>query len=139
MSYKCVNRPAILFCVSEYLEDGSDDDYDPRFKKPKPKSKPKDQDVPLSAAAEHGRALHTLDEPHGHMLFRALDGSSIAGSARGAPLPDLSSSILDGGFGFDDVFALSADAAGADIGDELARELGEDWGGPASAAQHGCV
>lgn len=80
---------------------------------------------------EHGRGLHTLDEHHSHLLADSF-GGSIGGSALGGAGP--SSSQFDNGFGlgFDDnVFALPEGAGDADIGDELARELGEGWGGSA--------
>lgn len=80
---------------------------------------------------EHGRGLHTLDEHHSHLLADSF-GGSIGGSALSGAGP--SSSQFDGGFGlgFDDnVFALPEGAGDADIGDELARELGEGWGGSA--------
>ena len=114
--------------------EGSDDDFDPTCKKPKSKGKQKQKEPPLSATAEHGRALHTLEEHHNHLLTAAFDGS-LTGSVQGGPGFAASSSQVDGGFGFDDnLFALPDGMGGADIGDELAQELGEGWGGSASRA-----
>ncbi|OSD03409.1 hypothetical protein PYCCODRAFT_1466798 [Trametes coccinea BRFM310] len=110
-------------------DDLSDDDFDPRFKRPKAKGKQK-RDAPSSAIVEHARALHTLDEQHGHLLNSSL--GFRGGSAAPGGGMEASSSQFDGGFGlgFDDsVFALPEGAGEADIGDELARELGEGWGG----------
>ena len=111
----------------EEEDEGSDDDFNPRSQKPKSKGKQRQSVPPLSATAEHGRALHTLDEAHNHLLAAAFDGSLTA-SVQGGPGFVASSSQV-GGFGFDDnLFELPEGAGGADIGDELARELGEDWG-----------
>ncbi|KAI0639429.1 Rec8 like protein-domain-containing protein [Trametes polyzona] len=110
-----------------------DEDYDPKSQRAKSKGKGKQREAPSSAVVEHARALHTLDEQHGHFFVDSF-GGSIGGSAPGGPGP--SSSQFDGGFGlgFDDnVFALPEGAIEGDIGDELARELGEGWG--VSAAQ----
>ncbi|CDO71589.1 hypothetical protein BN946_scf184911.g59, partial [Trametes cinnabarina] len=117
-------------------DDLFDDDYDPRFKKPKSKAKQKQRDAPSSVIVEHGRALHTLDEQHDYLLATSLDNSLgfRGGSAAPGGGIEPSSSQFDGGFGFgfdDNVFALPAGAGEADIGDELARELGEGWGGSA--------
>ena len=117
------------------MEEEDDDEYNPKSKKAKSKSKEKD--VP-SAAGEQARALHTLDENHNRLMFGALN-SSITGSIQGVGGPEPSSSMMDGGFGFDDVFAFPADAGGADIGDELARELGEGWGASAVVPAGPCV
>ena len=81
---------------------------------------------------------HTLDDHHGHFFFGALE-SSLTGSIQGPPGPGPSSSLADGGFGFDDVFALPEEPGAADIGDELARELGEGWGGSIMSPQQECV
>ncbi|EIW64648.1 uncharacterized protein TRAVEDRAFT_42055 [Trametes versicolor FP-101664 SS1] len=114
-------------------EDDDDADFDPRFKKPKPKGKGKQKDAPSSVIMEHGRGLHTLDEHHSHLLADSF-GGSIGGSALGGAGPSSSQFDMGFGLGFDDnVFALPEGAGDADIGDELARELGEGWG--ASALQ----
>ncbi|KAI0669869.1 Rec8 like protein-domain-containing protein [Trametes maxima] len=114
--------------LMEEEDNASDEDFDPKSKKAKSKGKQKQKDAPPSSVIiENARALHTLDEHHNLLLSNAF-GESIGGSAAGA---GPSSSAFDGGFdlGFDDnVFALPAGAGEADIGDELARELGEDWG-----------
>ncbi|KAI8995657.1 Rec8 like protein-domain-containing protein [Trametes punicea] len=110
--------------------DASDEDYDPKSQHRKSKGKQKQRDAPSSAIIEHGRALHTLDEHHNHLLAGSLNGS-LGGCAPGGGL-NPSSSQFDGGFGFgfdDNVLALPDGGGEADIGDELARELGEGWGG----------
>ncbi|TFK93458.1 hypothetical protein K466DRAFT_594355 [Polyporus arcularius HHB13444] len=116
-------------------EDDSDDDFDPRSKKPKSQRKQAQSIAPLSATAEQGRALHTLDEPHTQLLAAAFDGSMTASVQGGAGFA-ASSSQVGGGFDFDDnLFALPEGAGGADIGDELALELGEGWGAAFDLAQ----
>ncbi|KAI0756960.1 Rec8 like protein-domain-containing protein [Daedaleopsis nitida] len=126
-----IDFDSIFVAWDEHIqEDEGDGDFDPRSKKPK--SKGKQKDAPLSTTAERGRGLHTLEEDHDHLLAAAFDGSLTgSGSTQGAVGFAASSSQADAGFGFDDVFALPEDVAGADIGDELARELGEGWGGSA--------
>ncbi|KAH9858181.1 Rec8 like protein-domain-containing protein [Lenzites betulinus] len=118
---------------------GSDDeDFDPKAKRAKSKGKQKQKDAPSSALVEHGRGLHTLDEHHGHLLVDSFSGSISGSAPLGGPGP--SSSQFDGGLGlgFDDgLFNLPEGAGGADIGDELARELGEGWGGSALQDMHG--
>ncbi|KAH8120144.1 Rec8 like protein-domain-containing protein [Phellopilus nigrolimitatus] len=96
--------------------------------KPKSKSKAK-----LSLIlSETGRAnLHTLDEHHEHFLSTSFEanGSFIAGI-------DPSSSQIEpgmnfGSFAFDDnIFGMDdqLDLGIGEIGDDLARELGEGWG-----------
>ncbi|RPD82524.1 hypothetical protein L226DRAFT_565089 [Lentinus tigrinus ALCF2SS1-7] len=119
---------------AEEDEEGSDDDFNPRSQKPKSKGKQRQSVPPLSATAEHGRALHTLDEHHNHLLAAAFDGSLTA-SVQGGPGFAASSSQVEG-FGFDDnLFELPEGAGGPDIGDELARELGEGWGAAFDLAQ----
>jgi meiotic recombination protein REC8, fungi type len=67
------------------------------------------------------------------LLSTSFD-ASFSGS--GNLLLDLSSSQMDYGFGFDnDFFAENDLDLGLDIGDELARELGEGWGVPPSQEQ----
>ena len=101
-----------------------DDDFDPKSKKAKGKGKSR-----LLPLAENIRAdLHTLNENHDHLLSASFD-VSLNGSG---PLPP-SSSQFDGGFGFglDDNFFGASDGLdiGGGIGDEIAKELGEGWGG----------
>ncbi|KAI0651884.1 Rec8 like protein-domain-containing protein [Trametes meyenii] len=115
--------------VRDEEDNASDEDFDPKSKKAKSKGKQKQKDMPPSSAIiENARALHTLDEHH-NLLLASTFGGSIGGSAPGGG-PGPSSSAFNAGFdlGFDDVFALPEGAGEADIGDELARELGEDWG-----------
>jgi meiotic recombination protein REC8 len=72
--------------------------------------------------------MYTLKEHHDHLLSVPFDASFTGNDAI-----DISSSQLDGGFGFDDNFFFGGDSDGLDlgggIGDELARELGSGWGG----------
>ncbi|PCH33660.1 hypothetical protein WOLCODRAFT_147744 [Wolfiporia cocos MD-104 SS10] len=106
----------------------SEDDYDPTSGK-KGKKKQKARPKPPSSVIENIRAnAHTLDEHHELILSGSFDGS-FHGAGFGGVLP--SSSQIDGGFGFsDDIFGLQEDMdLGGGIGDELARELGEGWGG----------
>ncbi|KAI1791941.1 hypothetical protein LXA43DRAFT_1094024 [Ganoderma leucocontextum] len=63
----------------EESERGSDDEFDPKSKKPKSKGKQKQNDVPSSIVPEHARALHTLAEDHKHLLTAAFDGSLTGG------------------------------------------------------------
>ncbi|KAI0825105.1 Rec8 like protein-domain-containing protein [Trametes gibbosa] len=117
-----------------------DEDFDPKAKRAKSKGKQRQKDAPSSAIVEHARGLHTLDEHHGHLLVDSFSGSIGGSAALGGPGP--SSSQFDGGFGlgFDDnLFGLPEGVAGADIGDELARELGDGWGGSALQDRHGAA
>jgi hypothetical protein len=104
-----------------------DDDDNPKSKNTKAKGKPKS--VPFT---EDVRAnLYTLDENHEHLLSGSFD---VSLNESGAFLP--SSSQFDGvfGFGLDDNLFCASDGLdiGEGIGDELARELGEGWGGSSS-------
>ncbi|RPD62913.1 hypothetical protein L227DRAFT_497993 [Lentinus tigrinus ALCF2SS1-6] len=129
-----LNFDRIFVVYAEQDQEGSDDDFNPRSQKPKSKGKQRQSVPPLSATAEHGRALHTLDEHHNHLLAAAFDGSLTA-SVQGGPGFAASSSQVEG-FGFDDnLFELPEGAGGPDIGDELARELGEGWGAAFDLAQ----
>ncbi|TFY62923.1 hypothetical protein EVJ58_g3563 [Rhodofomes roseus] len=68
-----------------------------------------------------------LDEHHEHLLSQSFD-ASFSGTGFGAPMP---ASQMEGGLAFsDDVFGLHDGTDLGDIGDELARELGEGWGAP---------
>lgn len=68
-----------------------------------------------------------LNESHDHLLSGSFD---LTFTRDGGLLP--SSSQFDEGFGFafDDNFFSASDGLdlGGEIGDELARELGEGWG-----------
>ena len=69
-----------------------------------------------------------MEEDHKYLLAAAFEGS-LSGSGQSGAGFEASSSVADGGFAFDDdVFALPEGPGIADIGDELARELGEGWG-----------
>lgn len=70
--------------------------------------------------------MHTLEENHDIFLAGSLD-TSFGGGDFGGIVP--SSSQFGGGFGLRDNF-LDGMELGGDIGDELAQELGADWGGP---------
>ncbi|KAH9937716.1 Rec8 like protein-domain-containing protein [Fomitopsis serialis] len=110
------------------ITEESDDEFDPKAKKAKGKQKAREK--PPSLISENIRAnLHTLDEYHEHLLSQSFD-ASFSGTGFGAPM---SASQMEAGFAFsDDVFGLQDGMdLGGDIGDELARELGEGWGGPA--------
>lgn len=88
---------------------------------------------------EAGRtARHTLDEHHEHLLSTSFEGNSFLGI-------DASSSQLGQGAGFgsftygdDDAFLGENDVGlGFDLGlgDDLAMELGEGWGGAGNTKQ----
>jgi meiotic recombination protein REC8, fungi type len=69
---------------------------------------------------------HTLKENHDLILSASFD-NSFKNEGFGGIAP---SSSQFGGFGFDDDFLGGLDNVGVgDIGDELAQELGEGWGG----------
>ncbi|EJD04134.1 uncharacterized protein FOMMEDRAFT_155258 [Fomitiporia mediterranea MF3/22] len=99
--------------------------------KAKPKGKSKTSLIPSETARAN---LHTLDESHELLLSTSFEanGSFLAGF-------DPSSSQVDpamrfGSFAFDDnLFGAGDhfDLGLGDIGDELARELGEGWGADA--------
>ncbi|THH03827.1 hypothetical protein EW145_g5973 [Phellinidium pouzarii] len=109
----------------------NDDDGDDEFtlnNKSKSKSKSK-----LSLVlSERGRTgMHTLDEHHEHILSTSFDanGSFIAGID---PSSQIEPGMFYGSYGFDDdnIFGPGdqLDLGINDIGDDLARELGEGWG-----------
>lgn len=103
----------------------SDDDYDPRAPKQKRTAKGRSSGIPPSSAAEAARAnTHTLDESHEFLFPNTFDGSSCESAA---VVP--SSSQL-GGFGFDDAFfgAFHGLDITEGVGDDLLKELGEEWG-----------
>ena len=73
------------------------------------------------SAVERGQAqLHTLQEDYGYLLSSSIDDAfhDIVGVGP--------SSSQFGGFRFDDDY-LEGVELGDDIGDELARELGDGW------------
>ncbi|KAK0208222.1 Rec8 like protein-domain-containing protein [Desarmillaria ectypa] len=111
-------------------EDIPDAEYNPNGKQPKSKPKPSKPSPP--AIAEDVRAeLCTLKENYNHLLSTSFD-LSFSGNAPELS-QDPSSSQVDGGFMNDPFFSDDADLGGL-LGDELARELGEGWGGtPAKA------
>ncbi len=109
----------------ELEEDIPDAEYNPNGKPSKPKSKTSKPSPP--AVAEDVRAeLCTLKENYDHLLSASFDLSFNA-TVQGVS-QDPSSSQVDGGFMNDPFFSDGADLGGL-LGDELARELGEGWGG----------
>ncbi|KAG6336668.1 hypothetical protein ID866_2415 [Astraeus odoratus] len=99
----------------------SDDDYDPKASKSKRKAKT--SVIPPSSMEAVRAKAHTLDENLEFLLANSLD-TSFGGS--GVAMP--TSSQL-GGFGSDDAFFGAFDGLDIEgIGDDLVRELGEDWG-----------
>jgi meiotic recombination protein REC8, fungi type len=110
----------LIVCSKKGQEEESDEEYDPRGGKKHPKeSRAKASSVSL---AEQGRGeLHTLQEDHNYLLSSPLDDAFQDGAGIGP-----SSSQLDG-FRFSDDFLEGMDLGG-DIGDELARALGDGWG-----------
>ncbi|KAJ3551713.1 hypothetical protein NM688_g4549 [Phlebia brevispora] len=99
-------------------EEGSDEEFDPSGKKRKRKARAKGSSI--STVEEPRLDAHTLKENH-ELLFSGSFDRSLHDSVPGG---FVSSSSQFGGFGFDDNFMDVGD-----IGDELARELGEGWGG----------
>ena len=96
-------------------EDGTDDEYGKPRRKPKSQSKPPPH-------TEVGRATkHTLDENLEQMMSGSFDMSFLSGrDGEGQHI----SPHMDARFDFGD----SEDDFGfGDIGDELAKELGEGW------------
>lgn len=96
-------------------DEGSDDEFDPTGKKGKKKSKAK---PPSSIGSVQLRLdTHTLRENHEFAFPSSTQGNAF--DAGGV----VASSSQFGGVGFDDNFMELGD-----LGDELARELGEGWG-----------
>ncbi len=96
-------------------EDNSDDEYG------KPKRKPKHKDKWLPPPNEVGRVtMHTLDESLEQMMSGSFEVSFLSG-ADGEQ--QHFSPRMDAGFDFGN----SEDFGFVDIGDELAKELGEGW------------
>jgi meiotic recombination protein REC8, fungi type len=105
--------------------DQDDQDFDPTNKRPKQKKKPRH-----IASMENLRTnLHILNEDLSHILSNSFE-ASFSEQNSGMLGIDLSSQSV-GAFAFeDDIFGALQDLdLGGDIGDELARELGEGWGG----------
>lgn len=107
-------------------EGSSDDEYNPKSKRPKGKGK--QSAVAPASAAENARAnAHTLNENHDLFLTNSFD-ASFGGS--GANMIPFSQNHT---FGFDDSFFGAFDGLDIEegVGDDVVRELGEGWGGAA--------
>jgi meiotic recombination protein REC8, fungi type len=115
----------------KYEEMNSDDDFGAK-KKGKKKGNAKISYIPQAEQLRAG--LHTLQEHNDYMFTSSFDASFGAGGFGG---PVASSSQI-GGYGLDDNFLDGLDIA-ADIGAELARELGEGWGAPSDHPVSECV
>ena len=77
--------------------------------------------------------MHTLDEHHDHLLSQSFDASFSGAGFDGAL-----SAQMETGFQFsDDVFGMHGGMGlgDGDIGDELAKELGEGWGAPVNRGE----
>lgn len=130
MSEVCL-RDLCPLCLPNHHLHNAEVDSEDEYGRPKKASKKQKQ---RASSLEHARAdQHTLDEILEHMLSASFDVSaSIDHSGVG---PSSSQMDVDGfGFGFPDDPLLGGDDLNldGDIGDELARELGEGWGGPPS-------
>ncbi|KAJ7103545.1 Rec8 like protein-domain-containing protein [Mycena belliarum] len=102
-----------------------DDGFDSKIKSRKSGRKNK-----ASQLAEDPRAadIYTLKEHHDHLLSNSFDLSFDANGGI-----DPSSSQMGGAFVLDDIFLAASDALDiseglGDLGDDLAKELGEGWG-----------
>ena len=103
-----------------------DEEYDPKARSKTQKRKKVASEAIPPPSSEVGRPnLYTLPEDHSHIFSNSMD-LSFSGDAGFAVL----SSQVDA-YGFDDnLFGAPGIAVdGPDIADELARELGEGWGG----------
>lgn len=103
-----------------------DEEYDPKARSKAQKKKKAVSEVMPPPSSEIGRPNpYTMPEDHSYMFSNSMD-LSFSGDA-GIMVP---SSQIDT-YGFDDnLFGpLGTVADGPDISDELARALGEDWGG----------
>ncbi|KAG1825921.1 uncharacterized protein BJ212DRAFT_1475280 [Suillus subaureus] len=101
----------------------SDDDYNPKAKRPKGKGK--QSAVAPASTTENARAnAHTLNENHDLFLANSFD-ASFGGSGA-----NMISSSQNDTFGFDDSFFGAFDGLdiGEGVGDDVVRELGEGWG-----------
>ncbi|OCH96110.1 hypothetical protein OBBRIDRAFT_718943 [Obba rivulosa] len=112
-------------------QDESDEEFDPKAKKTKQKGKGKER--PSSVVEDPRANRYTLDEHHNLLLSGSFEAPFNA-TGFGGVAP--SSSQFDGGFGFDDNLFDPAAMDLGDIGDDLAKELGEGWGG-SPGAHHG--
>ena len=103
-----------------------DEEYDPKARNKTQRKKKIVSEAMPPPSSEVGRQnLHTLPEDHSHVFSNSMD-LSFSGDV-GFAVP---SSQVDA-YGFDDNLfgAPGIVADGPDIADELARELGEGWGG----------
>ncbi|KAG1757590.1 Rec8 like protein-domain-containing protein [Suillus lakei] len=107
-------------------EGSSDDEYNPRAKRPKGKGK--QSAVAPASTAENARAnAHTLNENHDLFLANSFDASFGGSGANIIP------SSQNDTFAFDDSFFGAFDGLdiGEGVGDDVVKELGEGWGGAA--------
>lgn len=107
-------------------EGSSDDEYNPKAKRPRGKGRA--SAVAPASTAENARAnAHTLNENHDLFLANSFD-ASFGGSGA-----NMISSSQNDTFGFDDSFFGAFDGLdiGEGVGDDVVRELGEGWGGAA--------
>ena len=103
-----------------------DEEYDPKARSKTQKKKRVASEAMPPPSSEIGRQnLHTLPEDHSYIFSNSVDLSFSGGVGFAVP-----SSQVDA-YGFDDnLFGAPGIAVdGPDIADELARELGEGWGG----------
>ena len=103
-----------------------DGEYDPKAKNRTQKKKKPVTEVMPPPSSEIGRPnLYTLPEDHTHIFSNSMDLSFSGDMGFAVP-----SSQVDA-YGFDDNLfgAPGIPVDGPDIADELARELGEGWGG----------
>jgi hypothetical protein len=113
-----------LISLKDNSKDQDDQDFDPTNKtsKRKKKSKP----IPPSEDVRTNR--HILNEDLSHLLSNSFDASFSEPNLNISGIDLSSQSAAVFGFG-DDFFGAHDLDLGGDIGDELARELGEGWGG----------
>ncbi|GJE86137.1 Rad21/Rec8 family protein [Phanerochaete sordida] len=96
-----------------------EEEYDPKSGRKTKRKRVKPSSI---SVAEEARAnLHILQEDHSYLLSNSLveDDQNVGGI--------IPSSSQFGGFQFGDDYLDGVDLGG-DIGDELAKELGDDWG-----------
>ncbi|KAI9512602.1 Rec8 like protein-domain-containing protein, partial [Russula earlei] len=109
----------------DILDAQEEDDTDDEYGRPRKKSKSQNKPPPQT---EVGRATkHTLDENLEQMMSGSFDVSFLSGTDG-----EQQHFGMDTGFDFGD----SGDFGFDDIGDELAKELGEGWAGLPVQSKH---